>query len=211
MRSIVLLLPVLALPILLSAGCDRPSAPQGQATEAANVAAPAPDEVGAAPSPAAAPATPPAGGKVDIIGKLDRSHHGAAAPSAAFAAPGGGKVTLAAFRGKPVLLNLWATWCGPCVAEMPTLDRLAAEGKVKVVPVSQDMNGAGAVAPYFAKAGLKALGQYLDPRLGLSLALDNPSLPTSILYDSNGREVWRMVGAMDWTTPTAHDLLAEAK
>jgi thiol-disulfide isomerase/thioredoxin len=199
-RSIVLLLPVLAL----IGGCDRPSTPQGQATATPSATVPDVDVAnGVLPS---AP-----GKDVDVIGKLDRSHKGAAAPTAEFAGPGARALTIASFKGKPVLVNLWATWCGPCVGEMPTLDRIAAEGKVQVVLVSQDLDGAAKVTPYFAKAGFKSLGQYLDPGLKMSAAFNNPSLPTSILYDSQGKEVWRMIGGMDWTSPSAHDLLAEAK
>ena len=108
------------------------------------------------------------------------------------------------------MLNLWATWCGPCKIEMPALDKIAAEGKLPVVTVSQDMDGAAAVTPYFAAAKFKALKAYLDPKLGFSFALGNPSLPTTILYDASGKEVWRMTGGMDWTSPTARELLAEA-
>ena len=146
---------------------------------------------------------------VDTIGTLDRGHKGEAAPAVAFQNPAGKPTTIAAFAGKPVLLNLWATWCAPCVAEMPTLDRLAKD--MTVVAVSQDLgpDGAGKVAPFFAKAGLTRLQPYLDPKVGLSVAL-NAELPTTILYDSTGHEVWRMTGGMDWTTETARQLLAEA-
>ena len=202
------------MPALLIGGCDRRSTASGQATVAE--APPAtdlanqvsPDEVAPEPQGTATPAD----GGVDVIGKLDRTHAGTPAPRAAFSGADGRTLTLAGFAGKPVLLNLWATWCGPCVAEMPTLDRIAAEGKVRVVAVSQDPPGSvGRIAPYFEKAGLKTLARYTDPALAMSAALDNPSLPTSILYDSRGREVWRMTGGMDWTSPTAHDLLAEAR
>lgn len=181
---------------LLIGGCDR----QVSAPEQAK------------PSPAV-PATPasPAGAdqaKSDTIGTLDRTHKGEAAPTVAFQDPAGKPVTMAAFAGKPVLLNLWATWCAPCVAEMPTLDKLA--GTMKVVAVSQDLGGAEKVGPFFAKTGLKQLQPYLDPKVGLSVTL-NAELPTSILYDSTGHEVWRMTGGMDWTTPTARTLLAEAR
>jgi thiol-disulfide isomerase/thioredoxin len=203
LRSVTLLLPVL-LPVLLTAGCDRQSPANEQANRvAANVAdasTPTPDE-----------ATAPADNGVDVIGKLDRGHKGEAAPAAAFEGPGGAKLTLASFAGKPFLLNLWATWCGPCKIEMPALDTIAAEGKLPVVTVSQDMNGAADVTPYFAAAKFKALKPYLDPKLGFSYALGNPSLPTTILYDASGKEVWRMTGGMDWTSPTARELLGEAK
>jgi thiol-disulfide isomerase/thioredoxin len=174
---------------LLIGGCDR----QVSAPEQAK---PSP----AVPAPSAAAA--------ETIGTLDRSHKGEAAPVAAFQDPAGKPVTMAAFAGKPVLLNLWATWCAPCVAEMPTLDALAKT--MKVVAVSQDIGGAEKVAPFFAKAGLKQLQPYLDPKVGLSVAL-NAELPTSILYDSTGHEVWRMTGGMDWTTASARKLLTEAR
>ncbi len=197
MRSLTLLLPV-----LLIAGCDRQSPANEQAnaaTETVDANAPTPDE-----------ATGPADNGVDVIAKLDRGHKGEAAPTVLFDDPNGVKTTLASFSGKPFVLNLWATWCGPCKIEMPALDKIAAEGKLPVVTVSQDLNGAAAVTPYFAAARFKALKPYLDPKLGFSAALGNPSLPTTILYDADGHEAWRMTGGMDWTSPTARDLLAEA-
>ena len=66
-------------------------------------------------------------------------------------------------------------------------------------------------AAYLAKAGLRGLKAYTDKELRLSAAFGNPSLPTTILYDSSGKEMWRMIGGMDWTSPTARELLAEAK
>ena len=186
---------------LLIGGCDR----QVSAPEQAKASP-------AVPTPSAVPAGPKEGEKVivDTIGTLDRGHTGEAAPAVAFQDPAGKPTTIAAFAGKPVLLNLWATWCAPCVAEMPTLDRLAKE--MTVVAVSQDLGpaGAGKVAPFFAKAGLTRLQPYLDPKVGLSVAL-NAELPTTILYDSTGHEVWRMTGGMDWTTETARQLLAEGR
>ena len=190
---IVCLLPLAAF----FGGCDRKSDAPAQAnvtSVAADEVAPAPDEVTAAPKAAA--------------NKLDRSHKGEAAPALAFEAPDGKPVTLAAFAGKPVLVNLWATWCGPCVAELPTLDALGKSGKVRVVAVAQDLD-ASKVAPFLAKRNL-SLAAYRDPKLALSLAYQ-ANLPTTILFDAAGKEVWRMTGAYEWDTPAAAALIAEGE
>ncbi|MBN8816434.1 MAG: TlpA family protein disulfide reductase [Sphingomonas sp.] len=207
MEFVVLRSLTLLLPVLLIAGCDRQSPANEQASA---VAANATDASAPTPDEATVPADNASDGGVDVIGKLDRTHKGEAAPTAMFDDPNGVKTTLASFSGKPFVLNLWATWCAPCKVEMPALDKIAAEGKLRVVTVSQDLDGAAAAAPYFAAAKFKALKAYTDKALGLSAAFGNPSLPTTILYDASGKEVWRMTGGMDWTSPTARELLAEA-
>lgn len=195
MRSTIALLPlVFALGI---AGCDKPNPANEQAT------ATVPEDSGAAAGNTAAP---------ERVGTIDRSHKGEVAPGVAFTAPDGKSVTLASFKGKPVLLNLWATWCAPCVREMPTLDRLAARegGRLAVLTVSQDLEGAEKVTPFFHKAGFKALQPYLDREVGLSTHY-GVNLPTTILYDSAGKEVWRVSGDMEWDGDTAATWIGEAK
>ncbi|HEV2569584.1 MAG TPA: TlpA disulfide reductase family protein [Sphingomonas sp.] len=176
----------LLLGTLLIAGCDRETAPPPQAKHEA---------------PAKGP---------ELTGTLDISQRGKAAPADSFVDPAGKPVTLAAFKGKPVLVNLWATWCGPCVAEMPTLDGIAqrAGGKLKVLTVSQDRAGVD-IGKTFAKGGYKLLEQYRDPESKLGFAFATGMLPTTVLYDAEGKEVWRVVGAMDWNGPRANTLLAE--
>ncbi|MFN3388255.1 MAG: TlpA family protein disulfide reductase, partial [Allosphingosinicella sp.] len=145
-------------------------------------------------------------------GQLDRSQAGRPAPDAAFEDPDGEPARLADFRGKPVLLNLWATWCAPCIAEMPTLDALAArEGdRLEVLTVSQDLEGRETVEAFFKERGYRNLETWLDPRMELMTALRVSTLPTTILYDAQGREVWRKAGIEDWTSPDAAALIAEA-
>ena len=156
-------------------------------------------------------APPPAAASAAKSGVLDRANAGKAAPAAVFEDPRGVPATLADFRGKPVLLNLWATWCAPCVAEMPTLDALAVRerGKLQVVTLSEDA-GRGEVEAWLAGRDFKALGAWHDPGMEMMSALGVSTLPTTILFDAEGREVWRLPGAEDWAGMRAASLIAEA-
>jgi len=126
-------------------------------------------------------------------------------PAASLTDPDGKQLNLGALQGKPVLLNLWATWCAPCVKEMPQLDALAeAYGDgLRVVTVSQDMQGADKVVPFFAAGGFKQLEPWLDPQAELGFALGGAVLPTTVFYDSSGAEVWRVSGEFDWSSEEA--------
>ncbi len=178
--------PLLGLALL--AGCDRQSAPapQGNAAEAAKATGP------------------------EEAGKLDISQRGAAMPDAAFEDPAGKTVKLADFKGKPLLVNLWATWCGPCVAEMPTLDALAEreEARLRVLVVSQD-NTREKVSGWWQKKAFRRLEPYLDTKSDLGFAFGTGVVPTTVLYDASGKEVWRVIGGMNWDGPRANTLMAE--
>ncbi len=180
----------LAIPILALAfaGCDQPK--QQPANQAV----------------AAQPAGPVKG--------VDRSRKGIVPRDVAFADPDGGEISLADFRGTPVLVNLWASWCAPCVKELPTLDALARshaiDGELGVIAVSQDNGPRASVIAFLDKLEVKDLGAYQDARMALAGGLGVEVMPTTILIDAEGREVWRYVGDLDWTGAEAAKLLAEA-
>jgi thiol-disulfide isomerase/thioredoxin len=141
---------------------------------------------------------------------VHRDDKGKPPPDTTFNDPDGGETSLVEFSGKPVLVNLWATWCAPCVKELPTLDALAQiEPTLQVVAVSQDNAPHASVSAFLDAHAIKNLDAYQDPKMGLSGVLGAEVLPTSILYDAKGREVWRYVGDLDWTSAEAAKLLAE--
>lgn len=202
MRPVIALLPYLALPLLLSA-CDRASPGDGQGGAAGNAAT---GVTSGEVAPDAAPALPPA------TGKIDRSKAGTPAPDFTFSGPDGADVTMAAFEGRPVLVNLWATWCGPCIVEMPTLDTIAgdyAKSGLAVLPISQDAGEAASVDAFFKARKLKHLQLYRDPENQFGFHYATGLLPTTVLYDTDGKEVARVVGAMDWAGEEARALMDE--
>ena len=141
----------------------------------------------------------------------DRSHKGQAVPAIAFNDPDGNEIGLGNFAGKPTLVNLWASWCAPCVKELPTLDKLseAHANDLNVVAVNQDDGPHASVVAFLQSNKIVNLDSYQDPKMKLSMALGAPVLPTSVLFDANGKEVWRYVGDLDWTSPEAAKLLSE--
>ena len=189
---------------LMVAGCDKQSpAPEQAANTSSGEVSSGEVTSGEASGASAIEAPKP-------MGAVDRSHKGEAAPLLPFTAMDGKSTSLADFRGRPVLVNLWATWCGPCVAEMPTLAATAQrlKGKVAVIAVAQD--DMAKVKPFLAGRKLDALPIYLDPKLTLSVHY-KANLPTTILYGADGKEIWRVTGGFDWAGAEATKLLAEAK
>ncbi|MFQ5755468.1 MAG: TlpA disulfide reductase family protein [Acidiferrobacterales bacterium] len=112
--------------------------------------------------------------------------------------------SLADFQGKTVLLNIWATWCGPCREEMPTLDWLQASmggPDFEVIALSIDQGGIAVVNDFYRELGLKALRVFVDPSGMAPGALNVLGLPTTLLIDRAGREVGRYVGPAEWDSP----------
>lgn len=140
-------------------------------------------------------------------------------PELQFTDAAGNPRTLADFKGKIVLLNLWATWCLPCRKEMPALDRLQATlggADFEVVPVSIDRKGMEAVSKFYAEIGLQHLGRYVAP--AANRVLDQFGvfgLPATLLIDRNGQELGRLIGPAEWDSPEViaflKDVIAQQK
>ena len=182
MRLIFLLLTAVAI-----AGCDTQKAQQQQGAEAE-----------------ARPDGLPKQG-------VDRRNAGKPLPDAELTDPDNDPGHLTELKGQPLLVNLWATWCVPCVKELPTLVALGKQkGAPTIIAVSQDMGPRSSVDAWLTQKGFEDLEVWHDPKMAVSGALNTQVLPTTILYDASGREVWRYVGDLDWTGPEAAKLLSEA-
>lgn len=126
------------------------------------------------------------------------------APDVHFTDGDGSPRTLADFRGKLVLLNVWATWCVPCRKEMPTLDRLqAALGgpDFEVVALSIDRGGPEVVKKFYAEVGVRHLAVHVDTTGKAGFALATAGLPTTLLIDAHGQELGRLIGPAEWDAP----------
>jgi thiol-disulfide isomerase/thioredoxin len=132
------------------------------------------------------------------------------APTIAFADADGRTLGLADFKGKVLLVNFWATWCAPCVEEMPSLAKLqkALGGDdFEVVAISIDRGGIAVTKPFLAKVGAGDLGLYVDTTGKSPSAFKTPGLPTSVIIDRDGRLRGKLLGAADWSSDAAHDLV----
>ena len=133
-------------------------------------------------------------------------------PDFGFTDAGGGALSLADFKGRTVLLNLWATWCAPCRKEMPALDRLeAAMGGpgFQVVALSIDRGGLAPVRAFFSEVGLTRLSIYLDPTSTSTGRLAVAGIPTTLLIDAAGREIGRATGPLEWDSPAVIALIRQ--
>lgn len=171
----------------LLGGCDRQSGDDAQPQAEAN------------------------GSPTALSGTIDRSKKGEPLPDFTVSDAEGETLALPSLKGTPLLVNLWATWCAPCVIELPMLDQLAKEraGNLRVLTISQDMTETEKVAPFLAERKLDRLEPWIDPENDLAFHYGTGTLPTTILYDAEGQEVWRYVGGHDWTTPETAEMLAE--
>lgn len=133
-----------------------------------------------------------------------------APPDITFLDAAGKQHHLAEFRGHGMLINLWATWCPPCVEEMPSLAVLAkalAPANMAVLPLSADNGGAKVVEAFFARRKITGLPVLLDPDGTAARAFDVPGLPTSIVIDKKGMQIARAVGAVNWAASEAASIV----
>ena len=176
----------------------------------------APSDNGRPPGPA-----PGGSGKVTGSGPLAGLNKGAMAAfvaraepldvtDVAFEGPDGVPKTLADFKGKVVLLNIWATWCVPCREEMPQLNALEAElggDNFEVLAINIDKGGVEKAKAFLDETGAKDLAFYADPTGKLFSKLKAVGMPTTLLLDAQGQEIGRLVGPADWASPEAKRLV----
>jgi thiol-disulfide isomerase/thioredoxin len=131
-------------------------------------------------------------------------------PDVAFTTPDGAAHHLSDFKGRGMVVNMWATWCAPCVAEMPSLEALSkalAPHDIAVLPLSSDRGGAAAVQAWYQAHDITALPVLLDPKGTLARAFNARGIPTTIVINTQGQVVARIEGAADWSAPEAQALI----
>lgn len=189
---------ILVSSALLLAGCDKASAPDTQSETDTPVAQNTAEEEVPPPLP----------------GQIVRTMAGTELPAVTLKDPEGNVLNTADLKGKPVLMNLWATWCVPCRKEMPLLDNLAGQlgNDVKVLTISQDSEeDTPKVVDFFKQGGFRNLEQWLDPKSDLGVQFAQAGLlPTTILFDAEGKEIFRVAGDYEWDSEDAIAAIREA-
>jgi len=146
----------------------------------------------------------------DGIGKFSVLKEPKPAPKLEFLDANEAKIGLENFRGKVVVMNLWATWCAPCREEMPSLDKLQARlggPDMEVVAISVDRAGLTKSKAFLDDIGAKSLALYADPSMKILRLLGVPGLPVTIVFDREGRELGRLLGTAEWDGPGAVALI----
>lgn len=131
-------------------------------------------------------------------------------PPGVFLDASGKEHTVAEFRGHGMVINFWATWCAPCVAEMPSLAALSvalAPHDIAVLPLSSDRGGAPVVEPWLRDKGLTSLPVLLDPKGAMARGWKVRGLPTTVIIDRAGRDCARLEGVANWASPSAIALI----
>jgi thiol-disulfide isomerase/thioredoxin len=158
----------------------------------------------------AAPRKPRAGELRDLAEVLVPIDPPRPPPEGVFLDQGGEEHTIASFLGHGMVINLWATWCQPCIAEMPSLAALSqalAPHDIAVLPLSSDRGGAQVVAAWFEEHNVTGLPVLLDPRGALAHAWGGRGIPTTHIIARDGKERARLEGPADWSTPATIELI----
>lgn len=143
---------------------------------------------------------------------LSFPHRSAELPEISFTDGDGKPLSLRDFRGRPILLNIWATWCVPCRKEMPSLDRLQAKfdpSRFLVLTLSIDHLGIPVVRKFYQELGLKSLGVYVDQSGAALNQLMAPGVPTTLFVNADGQEIGRKIGPAEWDSPQTIALLRQ--
>jgi thiol-disulfide isomerase/thioredoxin len=153
------------------------------------------------------PAAPPLAGDMEKFVPVGAREPG---PTEPFLDPYDRQISLAAFKGKLTLVNFWATWCAPCVKELPTLAKLKSlrdDDAFTVVTINEDHGGREAVGKFAATHAMGDLPENIDPEMVLASAIPVRGLPTTLLLDPDGRILGRFEGDADWSSPDALRLI----
>jgi thiol-disulfide isomerase/thioredoxin len=122
----------------------------------------------------------------------------------------GRQFKLSDFKGRPMLLHFWGTWCPPCLLEMPALSRLAQSPPLEwllILPISRDSGGTKQVLAFYRKYGIEGLPVTADRWGKLAHALAINKVPETIYINRQGREIGRLTGMLDWDLPEVRNHL----